>query len=60
MAHLIKKEECINCGACEAVCPVQCISESDYARVIDASNCVDCGACKSVCPVACILGADEQ
>jgi len=59
MAHQIKKEECINCGACEGVCPVQCITEVDHARLIDVSVCVDCGACKDVCPVACIKGPND-
>ncbi len=59
MAHQIKKEECINCGACESVCPVQAISESDNARLIDANTCIDCGACKDVCPVACITGPND-
>ncbi|MDY6915843.1 MAG: 4Fe-4S binding protein [Candidatus Cloacimonadota bacterium] len=55
----MNKEECINCGACEGVCPVSCISEVDEKRVINAEECIDCGACKEVCPVNCILGPDE-
>ncbi len=55
MAHVINKEECIGCGACEPVCPVSCISEvEDEKRVIDESVCIDCGACAGVCPVSCI------
>lgn len=60
MAYLIKKEECVNCGACEAVCPVSCISEVDDARLIDGEKCIDCGACAEACPVSCILSPDEQ
>lgn len=60
MAHLIKKDECTNCGACEEVCPVECISEVDEKRFIDPDVCIDCGACKEVCPVECILSPDEQ
>jgi len=59
MAHRITSS-CINCGACEAVCPVNAINEQVDHRVIDAQMCIDCGACKSVCPVDCILGPDEQ
>lgn len=54
MAYLINKEECINCAACEDVCPVECISEVDDHRFITASECIDCGACADECPVDCI------
>ena len=55
MAHNIL-DNCINCGACESVCPVEAISEGDVARVINADVCVDCGACKGACPVDAIEG----
>lgn len=54
MAYVINGEECINCGACESECPVECISEADDCRVIAADDCIDCGACAGVCPVDCI------
>jgi NAD-dependent dihydropyrimidine dehydrogenase PreA subunit len=54
MARIINKEECVNCGACEPVCPVECISEVDNKRFIKAADCIDCGACEPVCPVSCI------
>ena len=55
MAHRIRKDECISCGACEDVCPVTCISEvEDGKRLIDEDACIDCGACAGVCPVSCI------
>lgn len=50
MAHKIS-DECINCGACEPVCPVEAISEQGDARAIDAGTCTDCGACVDSCPV---------
>lgn len=50
MAHVIH-DSCISCGACEAECPVGCISQGADTYVIDADKCVDCGACASVCPV---------
>lgn len=57
MAYKIGKEECIGCGACAGVCPVNSISEADGKYVIDESTCIDCGACAGVCPVSCISEA---
>ena len=50
MAYKIS-DECISCGACADVCPVEAISEGDGKFVIDAEKCIDCGACADVCPV---------
>jgi ferredoxin len=51
MAYLIN-DECISCGACEAECPSNAISEGDGKYVIDAAACIDCGACADVCPTS--------
>jgi NAD-dependent dihydropyrimidine dehydrogenase PreA subunit len=48
MAYIIT-EDCIACGACEAECPVGCISEGDIYS-IDPDQCIDCGSCEAVCP----------
>lgn len=54
MAYIIT-DACINCGACEAECPVSAITPGDDKYVIDAETCIDCGACAAVCPVdACV------
>jgi ferredoxin len=49
MAYKIN-DNCINCGACAAQCPVEAISQGADKYVIDAAKCIDCGACKEVCP----------
>lgn len=50
MAYHIS-EECIACGACQAECPAEAITEGDDIYVIDPDACIDCGACADVCPV---------
>ena len=55
MAHKIS-EECISCGACEAECPVDAISQGDEIYEINADTCTDCEACVEVCPVDAISG----
>ena len=53
MPHKIY-DDCISCGACQAECPVEAISEGTDKYVIDPEKCTDCGACASVCPVEAI------
>lgn len=53
MAYVIS-DECISCGACEATCPCEAISEGAEHFVIDADKCVDCGSCAAGCPVEAI------
>jgi len=49
-------ETCISCGACEAVCPVEAISEGDEYYGIDSNKCIECEGyydepqCAMVCP----------
>lgn len=53
-------ETCINCGACEPVCPTKSITEGPEVFLIDAKTCVECQGhfdepqCVKVCPVDCI------
>jgi len=42
--------DCINCGACVADCPVDAIKEGANKYEINA-DCIDCGACVGSCPV---------
>ena len=50
MAYKIS-DECISCGACQAECPVDAISEGDGKFEIDPDKCIECGACAETCPV---------
>lgn len=60
MANIIT-DECVNCGACEPMCPSGGISPGDGIFVIDASRCSECVGfhhtqqCARVCPVDCCV-----
>ncbi len=56
MAYKIT-DDCVSCGACEAECPVDAISEGEDKYVIDAEKCTDCGSCAEVCPNDAIVQA---
>jgi len=58
MTHKIT-EVCVSCGACEAECPVQAISQGDEKYKIDPAKCTDCAACVQVCPVEAIVKQEE-
>ena len=46
-------------GACQDVCPVECIYEGGRMMYIQPDECIDCGLCLSVCPVDAIHSEDE-
>jgi ferredoxin len=56
MAYKIT-DECISCGACEAECQNQAISEGETIYVIDPDKCTECvgisesSKCAEICPV---------
>ncbi len=47
-------DECIQCGTCEANCPVNAISMGEAHYEVNANECIDCGACEGTCPVQAI------
>ncbi|QDR81832.1 electron transfer flavoprotein subunit alpha/FixB family protein [Sporomusa termitida] len=56
---VIITQECIGCGACEAVCPFGAISlQADKAVIGDA--CTQCGACVDTCPAGAIRREAED
>ena len=59
MAYKIT-HDCISCGACEAECPNEAITEGDDQYNIETIKCTECVGhfeepqCVEVCPVDCI------
>ena len=45
--------------SCIAVCPVDCIHETERMLIIDPDECIDCGACEPECPVEAIFPSDD-
>lgn len=43
-------DRCDFCGACVAVCPVDCIDLYE-ARLVINKTCIDCMLCVWICPV---------
>ena len=51
-------DDCVACGACAEVCPMEAITEGDGKYEIDADKCVSCGACADACPTGCLKKVD--
>jgi ferredoxin len=60
MAYVIASA-CIDVkdGACQVVCPVECIYEGGRMMYIQPGECIDCGLCLSVCPVDAIYAEED-
>ena len=65
MAYKIT-EECISCGACEAACKNEAISEGEEIYVINLEKCTECVGnfespkCAEICPVdSCVPDPDH-
>ncbi len=56
MIEIADKNECCGCGACEQICPAQCISlkEDSEGFLYPETNrmaCASCSLCEQVCPI---------
>lgn len=48
-------DQCVSCGACVNMCPVEAISMGDTHMVINRDKCAGCGMCQPACPVGAII-----
>jgi coenzyme F420 hydrogenase subunit beta len=51
LAEVIRKDRCVKCGTCVAVCPVDAIAIEEGAPKL-VGTCIACGMCYANCPEA--------
>lgn len=56
----IDKEECDFCGACVAVCLVDCIELCEKNIEINFKECTECKLCIYVCPIEVISYVEQK
>ena len=47
-------DECIGCGACAEICPVDAVTMVEDKAVVDINWCIGCGVCAVSCPTEAI------
>lgn len=52
-------DRCTGCGACQAVCPQDCIDLSRAPAAILQAHCLRCGNCLSVCPAGAVERTEQ-
>ena len=48
------RDECIGCGACADICPVDAVAMVDGRAEVDPNWCIGCGVCAVSCPAGVI------
>ncbi len=46
----LNDEECIGCGTCVQMCPMEALELEDAVAVFDEERCIGCGVCAYNCP----------
>lgn len=44
------EEDCVACGKCVDICPVDAVEIGENTSVVDEEWCIGCGVCRNVCP----------
>lgn len=45
-----KEDKCINCGACNKICPFNINVKKCYEKRLNHKKCIGCGLCNYICP----------
>jgi NAD-dependent dihydropyrimidine dehydrogenase PreA subunit len=57
---LLDETECVQCGACVSVCPVEVFKYNEDRTIsIDLTRCVLCKTCMAMCPHGALKIAEE-
>ena len=59
----VKFEDCIKCGTCERVCPVNVVTvikDAEECVVFNFDYCKGCGICVNECPTKCMSMVPER
>ena len=48
-------DECVGCGECVTICPVEAVKMSEDKPVVDCEWCIGCGVCATVCPTDAVV-----
>jgi len=49
---IVKSDDCVHCGACVSICPVEVFSIGEEKKIqADSQKCIHCGVCVKVCPI---------
>lgn len=46
----LKRYDCINCGACNKICPLNINVKKLYDHKLMSNKCLNCGLCNYICP----------
>lgn len=47
---LLEVKECINCGACNKICPLNINVKKCFMKKLTHKKCIGCGLCNYICP----------
>ena len=54
MSVRAERKQCLYCGGCVSVCPVNALTLNDTRIEADDPTCTNCNACVLFCPVGCL------
>lgn len=51
----VREEDCIGCGTCVQMCPMEALELEDAVAVLNEKRCIGCGVCVHNCPEEAII-----